>query len=113
VSDPLTDAPKKAKVTKSYPNTTHTNLDEAFCAGASEDINDDLNDSALKASAFNIGTPDEVSDVENVSDKENVEPSVSRIRKFKLKTPAEFRAHYMAGRKRRFEATVDKIANNL
>jgi hypothetical protein len=118
VSDPLTDAPKKAKPSHTYPNPNpincaliSLNMDEAFSAGASQNISDDLNDSAEKASAFHIGSPGEVSDVENASDKENQEPT--HIGKFRLKTPSQFRAHYMASRKRRFEKTVDKIANDL
>jgi hypothetical protein len=110
VADPLTDAPKKAKLKLPYPNNPIPHVDEAFCAGASENIIDDLTDSALKASAFKIGTPDEVSDVESVP---IMQPTTSKTGTFKLKPALEFKSTHEKKRKRRFEAYVDKIANNL
>jgi hypothetical protein len=111
VSDPLTDAPKKAKlVIPSYPNSNSFEVDDAFSAGASENIADDLEDSAKKASAFNLGTPDEVSDIEPLDD---IQPTTSKPKSFKLKPALEFKSLHERKRKRRFEAMCDKIANNL
>jgi hypothetical protein len=113
VSDPLTDAPKKKKaklVIPNYPNTNSFDVEVAFTAGASANIADDIEGAVRKAAAFNIGTPDEVSDIEPIDD---VQPTTSQPKCIKLKPALEFKAIHERKRKRRFETLCDKIADNL
>jgi hypothetical protein len=84
VNDPITDAPKKAKLALPYPNSQPYLNDASFDAGASSNVEEDVEDPGrMRAAAFKLGTAEEysdISDAEEEGNKENVAPSCSQFK---------------------------------